>query len=662
MCRFRAAAASAGLAALLAAVAFIARGGSDLGRTTVAEALLLLAGGTVAVVAIARGRRAPLHGAGVLVAFAVYVAVVALSVTWSAAPELSLQDAGRELSYLALFAGAVAAGRTFSRAAPAVLCGLLAAVLTVCGWALLTRVFPGSLGGLALAPRLGEPFDYWNALASVAGIALVPALWLGTRREGSPLARSLAYPAAGVLMVALVLPQSRGGLLAATVGVALWLAFVPRRLRSLAVLLAGAAAAAPIAAWALSQNPFTVALPSLASREAVAGAFAAMLVAMLVVLTATGIAVEAIAERRAPSLRLRRRAGVIAVAAALIAPLALIGSVAASDRGLRGTFDRGVDGITSTRVPRGSARLGSTASARNLYWRDAWDIFSHEPLRGAGAGAFGIARLPYRSTANPTKRAHGFVVEAMADTGTVGLAAVLALLAAWLIAAARTLGIRLPRRPGPRPPWDGERISLGALALAAVTFGVESAVDLTWFVPGVAALGVVAAGFVAGRGPLVVSGAPPRAPAAPLPRAERAVWATAAALSTLIFAWVVVQPARADRALKSSVDRLSRGDSGGAVRFADRARELDPLSLAALLARASGEREARRPAAELATLLTAAREHPRSPEPWVRLADFELDVLGDPSAARRYAAVAQRLDPQALNTWRPLLARAQSGR
>ena len=100
----------------------------------------------------------------------------------------------------------------------------------------------------------------------------------------------------------------------------------------------------------------------------------------------------------------------------------------------------------------------------------------------------------------------------MADLGVVGLAAALALLAAWLAAAARATGL-LPRGR-PRPQWTGERVAVTALALCVLVFGLHSLVDWTWFVPGPSAAAVAAAGFMAGRGPL---GAPPeRAPRAAL--------------------------------------------------------------------------------------------------------------------------------------------------
>jgi hypothetical protein len=53
-------------------------------------------------------------------------------------------------------------------------------------------------------------------------------------------------------------------------------------------------------------------------------------------------------------------------------------------------------------------------------------------------------------------------------------------------------------------------VGLVALALSALVFGLHSLVDWVWFVPGPAAMAMVAAGFVAGRGPLR---APQAAPA-----------------------------------------------------------------------------------------------------------------------------------------------------
>src|SRR2546428_6698428 len=81
----------------------------------------------------------------------------------------------------------------------------------------------------------------------------MPCLWLGTRREGHAGVNALAYPALGVLLVALALSYSRGGMLALLIGFGFWVWAVPqRRLRSCAVLGVSAAGAAVVVAWAFS--------------------------------------------------------------------------------------------------------------------------------------------------------------------------------------------------------------------------------------------------------------------------------------------------------------------------------------------------------------------------------------------------------------------------
>ena len=91
----------------------------------------------------------------------------------------------------------------------------------------------------------------------------------------------------------------------------------------------------------------------------------------------------------------------------------------------------------------------------------------------------------------------------------------LALLLAWIGATGRTLGWRLPgfarthqppeagaRGLDPRVTFGPEHVAMATLATVVLVFGVHSFVDWTWYVPGTAVIALVAAGWVAGRGPL----------------------------------------------------------------------------------------------------------------------------------------------------------------
>jgi hypothetical protein len=656
--RFRASTASAALAAALVAVAVGARGGTELERTTITELLLLGGGAATICAAIVLAPRGRLHGAWAVAAFAALTAVTALSIDWSIAPDLSYLEASRTLAYLAVFAGAVAAARLAPRAAPAVLRGILLAAVAIAAYGLAARVWPGSFDESALIGRIGLPFDYWNALAGVAAAGIVPALWVGTRRSGRMLGRALAYPAIGLLIATVLIASSRGALAGAAIATAIWLAVVPLRLRSLAVLAVGAAGAAPVSAWALSKDPFSASLQPLAAREAVAGDFGLLLAATLVGLLAAGLAVEAVRARHRPSVALRVRGGVaIAVVVALV-PLALLTSVATSDRGLSGSVSDRVDDLTSeTAVPPvGGARLGSVSSARATYWRQAWQAFEERPVAGLGAGSFELSRLTYRKSAVRAGHAHGFVSQTLADLGLVGLVAALILLAAWVAAAARATALG-PRRWIAAADWTTERTALVALALAAVVIGIQSATDWTWFVPGITVMALAAAGFVAGRGPLPRVGArgenaartdaaePRRSSRTAGPAPARLAVAGAIGLFTVLCGWLIWQPASADRAVADSYELLDDHRPEAALREADRARDRNPYSNEPLYARAAALADLGRTPAALRTLRQAVLERPRDPDAWIRIATFQLDTLGSPERALEMVAQAQRVDP-----------------
>jgi tetratricopeptide (TPR) repeat protein len=643
------------LGAALAGVAFGAAGGTVLHRTVLVEVLIVAAGALVVAAAVLFGRRGALYGAVSLVAFAVLVAVTALSVTWSIAPELSYVEAGRMLAYLAAFAAAVAAARLAPAASPVVLRGIALGALAVVVYALASRVWPGTLADTELSNRIGQPFGYWNAVGTTAALAVPALLWLGARRTGSLPGRALAYPALGLCITAILLTQSRGALAAAALGALAWVALVPLRLRSLPVLLLPALAAAPVAAWALSKDAFSESLQPLPVKESVAGEFGALLLLMVAVLLVAGVAVNVGLARNAPSLRIRRRVGIAAVAAACLVPLALFTSVAFSDRGLGGTIEDRVDELTSetnSAPAEGGGRLTAASSTRGKYWREAGKIFDDRPGLGTGSGTFGLARLRYRKDELVSRHAHGYIPQTLADTGLLGLAATLFLLAAWLAAAARTTGL-YPRwrRFGARfrrRDWDGERVALVALALVAVVFGIQSAIDWTWFVPGAAVMSLVAAGFVAGRGPEPIVGAPPpRLELSALPQPGRARIAAAAAVlvCALLSAWAIWQPEASDNASEEALRLSEAGQTDSALAKAADAADSNPLSPRPLLVEAAIETRAGRVNAARRTLEQAVLEFPDEPQAWLRLASFQLGTLERPREALRTLAAVLYLDP-----------------
>ncbi len=289
MQRYASSAASVVIGAAFAAVAFGAKGGSVLSSLTWVEIAVVIVGALLVAAAVVHGRKDQLDGGSALMAFVALAALTTLSVLWSIAPDLTWIEANRTLTYLVVFAAGIALARLAPGSWSVLLKGLLLAATAIVGYALASRVWPGSLAANEIYARIGQPYGYWNAVGVTAALAIPPAVWLGARRSGHAPANALAYPLLGMLIVALFLSYSRGALAAAIVGLIVWFAFVPLRVRSLAVLGVSVIGAVPVILWALSRDAFTKDLVPLSVRESAAGEFGLLLITMVAVLLAAGL-------------------------------------------------------------------------------------------------------------------------------------------------------------------------------------------------------------------------------------------------------------------------------------------------------------------------------------------------------------------------------------
>jgi len=646
-----ASAASAVVAVALAAIAFGAGGGTQTGRVAPVEVAVIVVAGLVLALALAAyDDKRPLYGGAALVLLALLTILTGLSMSWSVTPGLTLQELARTFTYIAVFTVALVGARQFPAEGRGVLSGVVIAAVAVCAWALATRIWPASLGADVLGARLGEPFDYWNALGGMAALAVPGTLWLAARRDGSPVGAALAYPALGVLLITILLTQSRGALAAAIVATLAWLAFVPLRLRSAPVLVVSSLAVAPVAAWALGREAFTGVLQPLEVREAVAGDFGLYVLLTFVLLMGAGLIAVRVRARTSFGLRARRRAGIAMVAVLAILAIGSLVAVGTTGGGIGGRLDALTAGKSSA-PGSGAERLGSTSSSRGEYWRQAFAVFKEAPLLGRGADGFTLARLPYRNDPRAASHAHGFVPQTMADLGLLGTLLVLALLAAWAVAAARTLGVR--RRSSPAPDWTGERLALVGLTLCVLAYGLQSAIDWTWFIPGPTVAALAAAGFVAGRGPLAPAGAAEPRPLLGLTSLREAdplrlVGSAALVITALLCSWAVWQPQRSAAATDRAVALADAGKLAPAVAQADRARQIDPYSPDPLYARATALTSMGRRVAAYRALEQAVAEHPRDPDTWIRLGQYEVSELDLPARALQSASAASVIDPKSM--------------
>jgi O-Antigen ligase len=655
------------LAAALAAVGLRAGGGLSLGSTTKVGLALDIAGGLLAALAALAVSARRMWGGLTIASFAVLTVLTALSITWAIQPSDALLETNRTFSYLMVFASGVVFARTVGAWWSALLSAIVTATTAICIWAILTKVFPGALAADEIYARLREPFGYWNAVGLTAALGVPPALWLGARRSGHAAVNALAYPIMGILLLTVLLAYSRGSLLAVGVGCAFWFAVVPLRLRGVAVLAGGAVGALAVTGWVFAQDTLTKDNVPIDERATSGHELGVAVVVMALVLLALGLALGFAAARRAPSKPARRRAGAAILVALALVPVLLVIALAMSSKGLSGSISSGWKSLTDpndqSTVLNDPSRLTSVGSVRARYWDESIKIAKAHPWKGVGAGGYATARLRYRTDRLAVRHSHGYAVQTAADLGALGLLASGLLLLAWLGATGRTLGWRLPllargrseavaagaRGLDPRVTFGPEHVAMATLATVVLVFGVHSFVDWTWFVPGTAVIALLAAGWVAGRGPLHEPAPDPRMLGARLAqgvrRPERVGLAVGLLALGLLAAWTAWQPLRAVHADNEAL-AIADKDYNKALAHTRDAQDRNPLSIDPLLTRAVVENTAHHRDRARAALVEAVRLQPSNPQTWEYLSRFTVDQDRDPALALRYLGPALYLDPK----------------
>jgi hypothetical protein len=278
-----------------------------------------------------------------------------------------------------------------------------------------------------------------------------------------------------------------------------------------------------------------------------------------------------------------------------------------------------------------------------MYWREGLLVGQHHLLAGAGAGSFQTASLRYaKNKWAVAANAHSYVVQTFADLGLLGVAVMLALLVMWGVAAVRPLGMR-GRNPGPE--HRSESAAMFTLLAVVVIFGVHSAIDWTWYVPGVALPALLCAGWLAGRGPLDQRierlARPRRVAGAP------GAYAVVTALVALALAgvWLTVQPLRAADADAAAVTAGINGNTRTAFADARAGAGENPKSTAPLYELSALYSQIGEPARARAELLDAVSLQPSNPDTWAQLGEFDLETRHLPRVALPELIRAHTLDP-----------------
>lgn len=589
--------------------------GSSGGRLTwigLAAICLAAAAGAAALFGLPR----PALSREALVALGSLLALVAwsgISVVWSIEPDRSWAYLNRGLVYFALLAFGLWLG-PWLREWAFLLAGVLALPL---GWALLGKAIP-ALGASGRIGRLSSPIGYWNALGLLFAMALPLALWLAARREHPHWLRSAGVVYLYALIVGLLMTYSRGGVLAAGVSAALWIALGSPRIESAAALLLGGGAGLGVAAWAFTR-------PGLSSDnqpDSVRvhdGAWFAVVFVLGAIAVAALAYLGSLSEERRPLTDARRRA-VERLALGVLVAVVAVGVVAlVVEAKPEGWFRDFTAQPTNAALQGGPEHLvNASSSSRWLWWKEAWRAWEKQPWRGTGAGTFELTHRLLRTNTIVVTEPHNVPLQFLTETGLVGFVLVL------LGVGAAAVGVVKRLRPARDP-------AVVALAVLCVAYVLHTLVDFDWDFVAVSAPFLLTLGALLG-GPAVRD--EPRVVWSPLPVAV----AAALALSLLT-------PWFAQRDTDSAQAAIFDGRPLVALRDARNARSLNPLALDPLLAEAAALEQLGDVQGARSVYIDAVELQPLNWRGWFELGRFEEGQQDWPRALPALRRAVD-LDPQ----------------
>ena len=574
--------------------------------------------------------RIPRAALACAVPFGAFVVFTGLSALWAPSPERAFLEFERVGLYAVVLAVAVLAtrpgdGRRWAD-------GLALAIAVVGGLALTQRLFPGVMPETdiprllpAAGARLSYPLGYWNGLAVFLALG-VPLLLRAAIAAGTVPWRAAAVVPLPALAGAIYLPSSRGGVVAAAVGVVVFVACTPRRFAAVQALVVVGAGAA-LVVGVLDAHPALVdRAPGSAAAED-EGPGVAALVALVCI--GCGAAYGLLTAIAPPRLRLSRP---LAVAATVVAALAAGAAVAAADPAER-FRDFKAPPVDSSGQPDfvRSHLLSGAGSGRWQFWDAALGQWQERPVAGQGAGSFEPWWAQHGSIDWFVRNAHSLWLETLGELGLVGLL----LLAAAFVAAIAGGAARL--RPRPDRASDGDRSVAAALLAAVAAFALGASIDWIWQVPAIAAVAVACLGLLTGP-----ATAPGDARAAPRLRfAERA--------AVVLAAWVAIFtqaiPLLVTNEIRASQEAAARGELDVALDRAASARAIQPWAASPRLQLALVREEQGDLAGARGDIAAAIG---RDQSDWrLRLVAARLETkAGDIPAARAALRQARRLNPR----------------
>jgi O-Antigen ligase len=550
--------------------------------------------------------RIPRSAWPVLAALTGFFVWSALSLTWSPAPEGTLETTARfALLVMAAIVGASFAAR---RGVAHAVAGALAAGGALLVVVIEAKVLAGSTNMFSTT-RLIWPIDYANGNAALVWLA-VPALLAGAAAERiRPIGRAVVAAVAALALSVGLMTLSRGGSIALVVTLVVCVAIATERTRFALTLAGVALPVAAVIGWLTGGRPGEVSSDAVARGEA---AVVAAVAAGVIVLLFAAI------ERAWP--KTAQRFG-CTVAMAVWASVLVIGATAFvvhSGRPDDWVAARWHEFRNPEVTPTETARFGNATSNRYDYWQVAARAFEAHPLDGVAAGAFGVPWFRERAVEESVTDAHSWEAGALAETGVLGfllLAAGLLLPLVQLVRARKELG-------------GFASVALGG---CAAYFVLHSSVDWLFLIPAVAIPAFVALGACAAAGGL--------------PELRLAAgWQRVAVAAGALVALVAAVPVYLSTSLTARAETQAATSTSRALDTLSLAARANPWAVQPKIVRSEILLEAERPGQAIRAARQATRRAPQMWLTWATLADAEREA-DHPAAAARAMARARALNP-----------------
>jgi len=476
------------------------------------------------------------------ICLAITAVLAGISIAWAADQGRAFEEMIRISFYLGLFALAAC---TASTAGIRQWLGGMTAGLAIVGvLGVLAYLQPGLLTDPGndvsnAASRLSYPLGYWNAMAALFAMAGVLLAYGGVRAPGRAL-RTVSTAVFPIALLGIWLADSRGGIVAAVIGLLILLVASPDRPRQAVPLLIGIAGSAVLIAVGASMDSLRNGLADSAMRSD--GDLLSALVVIVVALA--GSAAWALDGRHIRiDLPRSARFGLLAVLA-----VALVGGVVAAK-----PVQRFQDFKEAPSGTAAASAADSTSNGRWQFWSAAVDAFESAPAGGVGEGGYEDYWARHADIPIFVRNAHSLPLQQAAELGSAGVLLFLGFLAAVVVAAWAKLR-------------EGRSTGAGVLVAVIAAAAVGAAIDWTWEIPASFAPAVACAGLLTAS--------------APLPRLRRdGLWLGA---TTVAVAWVAMVGGAlvvlSEIELQRSRDAAAGNEITASIERAEQARTVTPWS------------------------------------------------------------------------------------